>query len=71
MGIRAPEFGARQPRIHGSTGSRAIRTLARGVPACLTVTRLDGLVLARSVFGHTAWSATGPDASPASQRPAR
>jgi uncharacterized protein len=40
--------------IHGSTGSRAIRTLARGVPACLTVTRLDGLVLARSVFEHSA-----------------
>jgi uncharacterized protein len=40
--------------IHGSTGSRAVRTLARGVPACLTVTRLDGIVLARSVFEHTA-----------------
>jgi nitroimidazol reductase NimA-like FMN-containing flavoprotein (pyridoxamine 5'-phosphate oxidase superfamily) len=40
--------------IHGSTGSRAMRTLAGGVPACLTVTRLDGLVLARSVFEHTA-----------------
>jgi hypothetical protein len=40
--------------IHGSTGSRAVRTLARGVPACLTVTRLDGLVLARSVFEHSA-----------------
>jgi uncharacterized protein len=40
--------------IHGSTGSRALRTLARGVPACLTVTRLDGIVLARSVFEHSA-----------------
>ncbi|MBV9793933.1 MAG: pyridoxamine 5'-phosphate oxidase family protein [Actinobacteria bacterium] len=40
--------------IHGSTGSRATRTLARGVPACLTVTRLDGIVLARSVFEHSA-----------------
>ena len=40
--------------IHGSTGSRAVRTLARGGPACLTVTRLDGIVLARSVFEHTA-----------------
>jgi hypothetical protein len=40
--------------IHGSTGSRAMRTLAAGVPACLTVTRVDGLVLARSVFEHTA-----------------
>ena len=40
--------------IHGSTGSRAVRTLAGGVPACLTVTRLDGIVLARSVFEHSA-----------------
>ena len=40
--------------IHGSTGSRAVRTLARGVPACLTVTRLNGIVLARSVFEHSA-----------------
>jgi hypothetical protein len=40
--------------IHGSTGSRAVRTLAAGVPACLTVTRLDGIVLARSVFEHSA-----------------
>ena len=40
--------------IHGSTGSRTVRTLARGVPACLTVTRLDGIVLARSVFEHSA-----------------
>jgi nitroimidazol reductase NimA-like FMN-containing flavoprotein (pyridoxamine 5'-phosphate oxidase superfamily) len=40
--------------IHGSTGSRAVRALAGGVPACLTVTRLDGIVLARSVFEHSA-----------------
>ena len=40
--------------IHGSTGSRAVRTLAGGVPACLTVTRLDGIVLARSVLEHSA-----------------
>jgi uncharacterized protein len=40
--------------IHGSTGSRTVRSLARGVPACLTVTRLDGIVLARSVFEHSA-----------------
>lgn len=40
--------------IHGSTGSRAVRALARGVPACLTVTRLNGIVLARSVFEHSA-----------------
>jgi nitroimidazol reductase NimA-like FMN-containing flavoprotein (pyridoxamine 5'-phosphate oxidase superfamily) len=36
--------------VHGSTGSRAFRRLADGAPACLTVTLLDGLVLARSAF---------------------
>jgi nitroimidazol reductase NimA-like FMN-containing flavoprotein (pyridoxamine 5'-phosphate oxidase superfamily) len=36
--------------IHGSTGSRLFRRLAEGVPACVTVTLLDGLVLARSAF---------------------
>jgi nitroimidazol reductase NimA-like FMN-containing flavoprotein (pyridoxamine 5'-phosphate oxidase superfamily) len=36
--------------IHGSTASRMLRTLATGAPACLTVTVLDALVLARSVF---------------------
>lgn len=40
--------------VHGSSASRALRTLASGVPACVTVTRLDGLVLARSVFEHSA-----------------
>jgi nitroimidazol reductase NimA-like FMN-containing flavoprotein (pyridoxamine 5'-phosphate oxidase superfamily) len=40
--------------IHGSTGSRTIRTLAAGAPACLTVTLLDGVVLARSAFEHSA-----------------
>jgi nitroimidazol reductase NimA-like FMN-containing flavoprotein (pyridoxamine 5'-phosphate oxidase superfamily) len=40
--------------IHGSTASRALRTLAGGAPACVTVTVLDGLVLARSVFEHSA-----------------
>jgi uncharacterized protein len=40
--------------IHGSTASRAIRTLAAGVPACVTVTAIDGLVLARSAFQHSA-----------------
>ncbi|MFJ5294648.1 MULTISPECIES: pyridoxamine 5'-phosphate oxidase family protein [unclassified Streptomyces] len=42
--------------IHGSTGSRPLR--AAGVPdpgmaACLTVTHVDGLVLARSAFHHS------------------
>ncbi len=40
--------------IHGSSASRLMRTLGTGVPACLTVTTLNGLVLARSVFEHSA-----------------
>ena len=39
--------------IHGSAASRAIRTLSAGVAACLTVTLIDGLVLARSAFHHS------------------
>jgi nitroimidazol reductase NimA-like FMN-containing flavoprotein (pyridoxamine 5'-phosphate oxidase superfamily) len=36
--------------FHGSSASRLVRTLAEGVPTCLTATLLDGLVLARSLF---------------------
>jgi nitroimidazol reductase NimA-like FMN-containing flavoprotein (pyridoxamine 5'-phosphate oxidase superfamily) len=36
--------------FHGSTGSRLFRSLAAGAPTCLTVTLLDGLVVARSLF---------------------
>lgn len=36
--------------FHGSTGSRLFRLLQEGQPTCLTVTLLDGLVLARSAF---------------------
>ena len=36
--------------FHGSTGSRLFRALAARAPACLTVTHLDGLVVARSLF---------------------
>lgn len=36
--------------FHGSSASRLFRTLATGAPTCLTVTLLDGLVLARSLF---------------------
>lgn len=36
--------------IHGSSGSRLFRALAEGAPTCLTVTLLDGMVLARSAF---------------------
>jgi nitroimidazol reductase NimA-like FMN-containing flavoprotein (pyridoxamine 5'-phosphate oxidase superfamily) len=40
--------------VHGSTASRTVRILGCGTPACLTVTALDGLVLARSAFEHSA-----------------
>ena len=39
--------------IHGSAVSRTLRTLTQGVPVCITVTLLDGLVLARSAFHHS------------------
>ncbi|MDQ0473578.1 nitroimidazol reductase NimA-like FMN-containing flavoprotein (pyridoxamine 5'-phosphate oxidase superfamily) [Labrys wisconsinensis] len=39
---------------HGSSASRMLRQLKPGVPACLTVAHLDGLVLARSGFNHSA-----------------
>src|SRR5687767_13943216 len=39
--------------IHGSQASRMLRTLAGGLDACVTVTLLDGLVLARSAFHHS------------------
>ncbi len=39
--------------IHGSTASRMLRNLEQGVPVCITVTLVDGLVLARSVFNHS------------------
>ena len=39
---------------HGSVASRTMRALAGGVPACLTVSLIDGLVLARSAMHHSA-----------------
>lgn len=39
--------------FHGSQASRMLRNLKEGVPACVTVTLLDGLVLARSAFHHS------------------
>jgi nitroimidazol reductase NimA-like FMN-containing flavoprotein (pyridoxamine 5'-phosphate oxidase superfamily) len=39
--------------VHGSAASRALCTLSAGAPACLTVSLLDGLVLARSAFHHS------------------
>lgn len=39
--------------FHGSAASRMLRALAAGADACVTVTLLDGLVLARSAFHHS------------------
>jgi hypothetical protein len=39
--------------IHGSQASRMLRTLSKGIEVCVTVTLLDGLVLARSAFHHS------------------
>ena len=39
--------------IHGSSASRMLRTLSKGVDVCVTVTLVDGLVLARSAFHHS------------------
>ena len=39
--------------VHGSQASRMLRSLAGGIDACVTVTIVDGLVLARSAFHHS------------------
>jgi uncharacterized protein len=39
---------------HGSSASRMLRNLSEGEPACLTVTQIDSLVLARCGFNHSA-----------------
>jgi nitroimidazol reductase NimA-like FMN-containing flavoprotein (pyridoxamine 5'-phosphate oxidase superfamily) len=39
--------------LHGSTASRMLRTLGKRVDVCVTVTLLDGLVLARAAFHHS------------------
>ena len=39
--------------IHGSAASRMLRQIRDGVSVCVTVTLLDGLVLARSIFNHS------------------
>jgi nitroimidazol reductase NimA-like FMN-containing flavoprotein (pyridoxamine 5'-phosphate oxidase superfamily) len=39
--------------LHGSPASRMLRTLREGADVCITVTLVDGLVLARSVFHHS------------------
>src|SRR5438552_3433350 len=39
--------------IHGSQASRMLRALEQGIEVCVTVTLIDGLVLARSAFHHS------------------
>jgi uncharacterized protein len=39
--------------FHGSAASRMLRSVSLGIPVCVTVTLVDGLVLARSVFNHS------------------
>jgi uncharacterized protein len=40
--------------VHGSAASRTLKALGSGIECCLNVTHLDGLVLARSAFHHSA-----------------
>ena len=48
-------YGREEDRLylHGSAASRMLGELRTGVPACVTVTLVDGLVLARSAFHHS------------------
>jgi uncharacterized protein len=39
--------------IHGSAASRMLRSLSEGIPVCVTITHVDGIVLARSAFHHS------------------
>lgn len=39
--------------LHGSIASRLVNALGAGIPACISVTHVDGLVLARSHFNHS------------------
>jgi hypothetical protein len=55
--IVIPTLHARRGDVvycHGSAASRTLRSLAAGAPACLTVTLIDALVLARSAMHHSA-----------------
>jgi hypothetical protein len=47
------EEGLDRLYLHGSAASRLLRELSAGVPACVTVTHVDGIVLARSAFHHS------------------
>ena len=48
-------FGRKGSRIylHGANTSRLIKNIKGGIPVCITVTQLDGIVLARSAFHHS------------------
>jgi uncharacterized protein len=48
-------FGRREDvlYLHGSAASRMLGEIGEGIPVCVTVTLLDGLVLARSAFHHS------------------
>jgi nitroimidazol reductase NimA-like FMN-containing flavoprotein (pyridoxamine 5'-phosphate oxidase superfamily) len=51
---RSPDAAGRDRLyLHGSAASRMLRELSTGVPACVTVTHVDGIVLARSAFHHS------------------
>ncbi|GAY07289.1 pyridoxamine 5'-phosphate oxidase family protein [Pseudonocardia sp. N23] len=39
--------------LHGSSGATSLRAAAEGAPVCVTVTHVDGIVYARSVFSHS------------------
>ncbi len=39
--------------IHGSNGSRMVKRMLDGAQVCVTITHIDGLVLARSAFNHS------------------
>jgi nitroimidazol reductase NimA-like FMN-containing flavoprotein (pyridoxamine 5'-phosphate oxidase superfamily) len=55
--IVTPTLHARSGDVvycHGSVASRTLRRLAEGAPVCLTVSLIDGLVLARSAMHHSA-----------------
>ena len=48
-------YGRKDDHIyfHGSAASRMLRNLSGGIPVCVTVTLVDALVLARSIFHHS------------------
>src|SRR5436309_13948664 len=48
-------YGRKDDHIyfHGSAASRLLRGLTKGIPVCVTVTLVDALVLARSIFHHS------------------